>query len=122
MWDLPEPGIEPVSPLLAGGFLTTGPPGKNDKTIIIIFFFKLKTKKIRPIPESLLGNPWQSLLPLLSAHKPSVDNTRSRASPSMIYKLCLLPGNLAHLETALEHLSCPSGFSKPTKNFQGTHR
>ena len=122
MWDLPEPGIEPVSPLLAGGFLTTGPPGKNDKTIIIIFFFKLKTKKIRPIPESLLGNPWQSLLPLLSAHKPSVDNTRSRASPSMIYKLCLLPGNLAHLETALEHLSCPSGFSKPTKNVQGTHR
>ena len=38
MWDLPEPGIEPVSPLLAGGFLTTGPPGKNDKTIIIFFF------------------------------------------------------------------------------------
>ena len=28
MWDLPEPGIEPVSPALAGGFLTTGPPGK----------------------------------------------------------------------------------------------
>ena len=28
MWDLPEPGIEPVSPALAGGFLTTAPPGK----------------------------------------------------------------------------------------------
>ena len=26
MWDLPRPGIEPVSPALAGGFLTTGPP------------------------------------------------------------------------------------------------
>ena len=25
MWDLPRPGIEPVSPALAGGFLTTGP-------------------------------------------------------------------------------------------------
>ena len=28
MWDLPRPGIEPVCPALAGGFLTTGPPGK----------------------------------------------------------------------------------------------
>ena len=28
MWDLPEPGLEPVSPALAGGFLTTVPPGK----------------------------------------------------------------------------------------------
>ena len=29
MWDLPGPGIEPMSPALAGGFLTTGPPGKS---------------------------------------------------------------------------------------------
>ena len=28
MWDLPRPGVEPVSPALAGGFLTTAPPGK----------------------------------------------------------------------------------------------
>ena len=30
--DLPDPGIEPMSPAspaLAGGFLTTAPPGKN---------------------------------------------------------------------------------------------
>ena len=29
MWDLPGPGLEPVSPALAGGFLTTVPPGKS---------------------------------------------------------------------------------------------
>ena len=29
MWDLPRPGIEPVSPALAGGFLTTAPPGNS---------------------------------------------------------------------------------------------
>ena len=29
MWDLPRPGIEPISPALAGGFLTTAPPGKS---------------------------------------------------------------------------------------------
>ena len=28
MWDLPGPGPEPMSPALAGGFLTTVPPGK----------------------------------------------------------------------------------------------
>ena len=28
MWDLPGPGVEPVTPALAGGFLTTAPPGK----------------------------------------------------------------------------------------------
>ena len=28
MWDLPGPGLEPMSLALAGGFLTTVPPGK----------------------------------------------------------------------------------------------
>ena len=27
MWDLPGPGIKPMSPALAGGFFTTEPPG-----------------------------------------------------------------------------------------------
>ena len=35
MWDLPGPGIEPVSPALAGGFLTTVPPGKPRDSFII---------------------------------------------------------------------------------------
>ena len=30
MWDLPGPGLEPVSP--AGGFLTTAPPGTPGKS------------------------------------------------------------------------------------------
>ena len=29
MWDLPGPGLEPVSPALAGGFLTAAPPEKT---------------------------------------------------------------------------------------------
>ena len=28
MWDLPRPGLEPVSPASAGRFSTTAPPGK----------------------------------------------------------------------------------------------
>ena len=30
MWDLPRPGLEPVSPALAGRFSTTAPPGKPE--------------------------------------------------------------------------------------------
>ena len=29
MWDLPRPGIKPISPALAGGFLTIEPPRKS---------------------------------------------------------------------------------------------
>ena len=29
MWDLPGPGLKPVFPALAGGFLTTAPRGKS---------------------------------------------------------------------------------------------
>ena len=31
MGDLPGPGLEPMSPALAGGFLTTAPPGKSQE-------------------------------------------------------------------------------------------
>ena len=30
LWDLPRPGLEPVSPALAGRFSTTAPPGKPE--------------------------------------------------------------------------------------------
>ena len=29
LWNLPGPGIEPMSPALEGGFLSTVPPGKS---------------------------------------------------------------------------------------------
>ena len=33
MWDPPRPGLEPVSPALAGRFSTTAPPGKPHKLL-----------------------------------------------------------------------------------------
>ena len=39
MWDLPGPGLEPVSPALAGGFLTTVPPGKSGKSLFVALYF-----------------------------------------------------------------------------------
>ena len=43
-WDPPRPGLEPVSPALAGRFSTTAPPGKPSNCILMqglnIFFYK----------------------------------------------------------------------------------
>ena len=44
MWDLPGPGLEPVSPALAGGFLTTAPLGKP--LISVSFIIKHKVQHI----------------------------------------------------------------------------
>ena len=49
MWDLPGPGLEPVSPALAGGFLTTAPPGKSK---CLTVFHKLKLGQIRQTPSN----------------------------------------------------------------------
>ena len=40
MWDLPRPGLEPVSPALADGFLTTAPPGKPNGFILKRFMLE----------------------------------------------------------------------------------
>ena len=40
MWDLPRPGLEPVSPALAGGFLTTAPPGRSASFFLFEYFGK----------------------------------------------------------------------------------
>ena len=39
MWDPPGPGLEPVSPALAGRLLTTAPPGKPSSFFFIFFYF-----------------------------------------------------------------------------------
>ena len=41
MWDLSGPGLEPVSPALAGRFLTTAPPGKSWKDLNIYLFYAI---------------------------------------------------------------------------------
>ena len=39
MWDLPRPGLKPVSPALAGRFSTTAPPGKPWVSFLLLLFF-----------------------------------------------------------------------------------
>ena len=40
MWNLPRPGLEPVSPALAGRFLTTAPPGKPETPVFLNTIFE----------------------------------------------------------------------------------
>ena len=47
--NLPRAGITPVSPALAGRFLTTGPPGKPHKVFLVLLSLGLQ-----------LGNLWMS--------------------------------------------------------------
>ena len=48
--DLPNPGIKPESPALAGGFLTTEPPGKPKFAISILTSeIKPRLKEIKPL-------------------------------------------------------------------------
>ena len=39
MWDLPGPGLEPVSPALAGRLSTTAPPGKPSSELLYLSGF-----------------------------------------------------------------------------------
>ena len=63
MWDLPGPKVQPMSPALAGRFLTTAPPGKplnsnflKQDILHIILCLKLRVDFLRG-----LGNKWTSM-------------------------------------------------------------
>ena len=44
MWDLPRPGLEPVSPALAGRFSTTASPGKPWKLFLTTILINKKVE------------------------------------------------------------------------------
>ena len=68
MWDRPGPGLEPMSPALAGGFLTTAPPGKSHVFICLHIYCLLPPA----LPQSGRLAPWQLGFPLyfISASSP----------------------------------------------------
>ena len=48
MWDLPRPGMEPVSSALAGGFFTTEPPG-SPRVVISFYLFLIEEQLLYSI-------------------------------------------------------------------------
>ena len=66
MWDPPRPGLEPVSPALAGRLSTTAPPGKPHLPVFIFSLWQPQTFRW-PGPKP---QPWfrSSGLPALLSH------------------------------------------------------
>ena len=63
MWDLPRPGTEPVSPALAGIFLSAVPPGKSPCPLSLCPD-DMSSAKVRCISGSSAGHtvgPWQNV-------------------------------------------------------------
>ena len=50
MWDLPGPGFEPVSPALAGRFLTTVPLGTPQSLFLCFNFYSCNIFQSRSVP------------------------------------------------------------------------
>ena len=48
MWDLSRPGLEPVSPALAGRLSTTAPPGKPPNAVFLKMYAYIFIKHIGP--------------------------------------------------------------------------
>ena len=70
MWDLPGPGLKPVSPALAGGFLTTAPPGKPQiPAFCLAMISREPVKQTKEVVEKNIYNMLVNLkvtLPILS--------------------------------------------------------
>ena len=70
MWDPPRPGLEPVSPALAGRFLTTAPPGKSRKPIIKSLKVNFLRKRVERYLISCLRSPRELLWVFLKRDGP----------------------------------------------------
>ena len=89
MWDLPGPGLEPVSPALAGRFLTTVPPGKSwegskfDVYCVLINTKRPKSSQLHHKVQHLshpLPAPYLSLIPP-SSESSNLTNFASKVFP-----------------------------------------
>ena len=54
MWNLPGRRMEPTSPALAGGFLSTEPPGKSQENVLL-WSFSLWKKMMDNLPKKSIG-------------------------------------------------------------------
>ena len=126
MWDLPGPGIEPLSPPLAGRFLTTGPPEKS-----LSYSFNGKDLIL---PLRLLPHPWTetgnyplffsvsnfshvSCSVLLTGFKCIILNQQKDEQEEGKYTRTALPGSYISLATDLSLLFIGQMLKQITRSF-----
>ena len=84
MWDLPGPGIKPLSPALAGGFFTAEPVRKPQTVFEIMF-------RIEWI--HILHNPsFRSIMPPFRDGDPSPSRVPTSLSQACVCVVSWLPG------------------------------
>ena len=91
VWDLPGPGIEPMSPESAGGFFDTEPPGKPCDLCFNLL-------QAHDGVETEVSEPLSKNSPLPSPPRRAAE-VRADPSPSSPESVCL---------SVLEHLNLPS--------------
>ena len=99
VWDLPLPGLEPVSPVLEGGFLTTEPQGKCPGGIFASQIL-VRTISVMEFPVQLFLFPpaqlWDKRPPLLDldldpSSSPSVNRAFRALNHSVVFLPCFGP-------------------------------
>ena len=58
VWDLPRPGLEPMSPALAGRFSTTAPPGKPNTPEILFLLHECQSLWVHILPSRTIHSPF----------------------------------------------------------------
>ena len=101
MWDLPTPEIKPVSPALAGRFLTTGTPGKSLLCFLLATCAFLCHSELRHLPSLKQG--WVPRSELLWEWN---STRREKAPPALsstqwVHNMCSFPISSASYVTPL---------------------
>ena len=118
MWDLPTPGLEPVSPALAGGFFTTAPPGKFPR--VVFYMFVCQEHSLGDV-QPFLSSSFFSTSPL----HPQRTHSRSwsRCPSGVTHMQCTQavlyvhqPGSIFPQGTQLSHTGCPASHAVRRKH------
>ena len=78
LWDLPRPGIQPVSPALVGELLFTLPPGKS----ATFFICKISYSTFYSFTNLLIGTLIRTWGNVEKTHQPCPQDTAGQSSPS----------------------------------------
>ena len=81
MWDPPRPGLEPVSPALAGRLSTTAPPGKPTVPDFCPHFIDQDPEVQRSCDVPEATEPWTLMPPDLTASTPFFSSPTWEAEP-----------------------------------------
>ena len=107
MWDLPRPGIEPMSPKLAGRFLPTGLPGKSLPSYLTVGGLRPGKSRNLPTVAQLIKSLIRGLQPERLFSSAVLGVTPCSASVPWETSLCSVSGTMLLTYLAFRYINCP---------------